>query len=229
MKAHVIVVAAGSGSRFGSTLPKQFCELMGRPVLMHTVERLRSALPGAAMTLVLSRQMEDYWCELCRRHSFDSPRIVHGGATRSESVRNAVGAISDAPEVVLVHDGARPLVDAACVHAVMEAMADCDIDGAIPVVAVSDSLRRIHTDGGASDAVDRTMFRAVQTPQAFRYDKLSMAYAADGALDFSDDASLMEYCGYGKIVLTDGSSSNIKITNPADLAVAGCILAMQMQ
>ena len=166
MKAHVIIVAAGSGSRFGSTLPKQFCELMGRPVLMHTVERLRSALPGAAMTLVLSRQMEDYWCELCRRHSFESPRIVHGGATRSESVRNAVGAISDAPEVVLVHDGARPLVDAACVHAVMEAMADCDIDGAIPVVDVSDSLRRIHTDGGASDAVDRTMFRAVQTPQA---------------------------------------------------------------
>lgn len=226
MTAHVIIVAAGSGARFGSALPKQYCLLAGRPVLMHTIARMREALPDAAVTLVLSSDMRAYWQELCAAHDFVSPPVVDGGATRSESVARALAAMPAAApdDVVLVHDGARPLVDTRCVRAVMAAMAAADVCGAMPVVPVTDSLRELRA-AGSSDAIDRSRYRAVQTPQAFRAPLLREAYARCAGTSFSDDASLMEHCGYGRFVLTEGSATNIKITNPLDLAVAEAMLA----
>ena len=223
MHVHVIIVAGGSGSRFGGSLPKQYCLLAGRPVLMHTVDRIRQALPTASISLVISASMESLWQDLCADHGFESPEIVHGGSTRSESVRNAVERLCvPVPDVVLVHDGARPLVPESVVRSVVAAMTDTDADGAIPSVAVTDSLRRTMPDG-SSVAIDRSEFRAVQTPQAFRGPLLAEAYASSVG-NFSDDASLMESCGYGRFVLTEGSPLNIKITNPADIAVAECLL-----
>lgn len=224
-RTHIIVVAAGVGSRFGSAMPKQYCLLDGRPVLMHTIDRMREALPQASISLVISKQMSDYWADLCRIHSFDSPVIVFGGATRSESVRNAVLSVTDTPEIVLVHDGARPLVDKACVLRVVDAMSS-DVDGAIPAVAVSDSLRELH--GDVSVAVDRSCYRAVQTPQAFDFGKLYRAYR-DTDISFTDDASLMEHCGHKAMVLTEGSVTNIKITNPVDLSIAQLLLHSNRQ
>lgn len=224
MTAHIIIVAAGSGSRFGTALPKQYCLLAGRPVLMHTIERLRAAAPDAGLTLVVSADMHAYWQELCAAEGFDSPAVVHGGASRSESVRNAMTAMTCVPDVVLVHDGARPLVDAACVQGVLAAMERADVDGAIPAVAVTDSLRVCGAGTEMSHAVDRSHYRAVQTPQAFRGRKLAEAYASVNKA-FSDDASLMEHCGYTNIVLTPGTPENIKITNPMDIAIAETILS----
>ena len=223
MNTAVIIVAAGSGSRFGGNLPKQFCLLAGRPVLMHTIDRMREALPVADIVLVISHSMKDYWLQLCADHDFVSPRIVVGGATRSDSVRNAVLSLPDCYDVIMVHDGARPLVPASCVRAVEAAMADKAVDGAIPAVPVTDSLRLMDADG-SSRAVDRAEYRAVQTPQAFRAGKLCAAYASVSE-SFSDDASLMESLGHNNFMLTPGAPENIKITNPADLAIAETLLS----
>lgn len=219
---HVVIVAAGSGSRFGGSLPKQFCLLAGKPVLMHSIERLRRALPDAGMTVVLNPSMRGYWQELCEKFAFDSPAIADGGSSRSDSVRNALLGLDYVPDVILVHDGARPLVSAECVRAAADAVGP-EADGAIPAIAVTDSLRRVRGDSEWSEAADRAEFRAVQTPQAFCGPKLVEAYRSCAG-SFSDDASIMQHCGHNRMVLTPGETTNIKITNPIDLAIAEIIL-----
>ena len=160
-------MAAGSGSRFGADIPKQFLELCGRPVVMHTIYAFREAFPDGEIVLVLAPSMITFWHELCTRHGFESPRIAEGGATRWESVRNAVQSLKDAPAgaTVMVHDGARPLTEPALIRRV--ASYALNTDGALPAIPVSDSLRRLDDNEVTSEAVDRTLFRAVQTPQAF--------------------------------------------------------------
>lgn len=214
-----IVVAAGSGSRFGSSLPKQFCEFAdGRPVLMTTIDRLAATATGE-IVLVLSEGMVPLWREMCVEHGFTSPRVVNGGATRWESVRNALGTVGDDVDVVTVHDGARPLVSREVVANVLGPMTDDEsIDGTIPVVDVTDSLRE-DCDGGHR-AVDRSRYRAVQTPQAFRADRLRTAYRLPYETTFTDDASVMEAAGFKRLKLVGGSSRNIKITRPEDLEIA---------
>lgn len=220
-----IIVAAGSGSRFGAPLPKQFCNLAdGRPVLMTTVERLRRADPGADMIVVLSEDMKEMWLDMCRACGFDSPRIATGGATRWHSVRSALTMVDTASiDVITVHDGARPVVSHEIVNDVLAAVR-AGADGAIPAVAVTDSLRAVSQDGRSSHAVDRTVFRAVQTPQAFRAASLFEAYRLDWRPEFTDDASVMEAAGFTDIVLTKGSPLNIKITHPGDLEIADLYL-----
>lgn len=223
----IIVVAAGSGRRFGGEVPKQFRLLAGRPVVMRSLEALHDARPEARLTLVLSPGMEQYWQELCAAHGFAlDVAVVAGGATRWESVKHGIEALADRPagETVLIHDGARPLVDAATVGRV--AAAALNTDGALPAVAVTDSLRRLAPDGGpmGSEAVERADFRAVQTPQGFALWRLREAYSLPYSEAFTDDASVMAEAGFDNIVLVEGSPSNIKITNPQDLVVAEAIL-----
>lgn len=217
-----IIVAAGSGSRFGGNLPKQFCLLGERPVLMHTVDALRSATPEAAEILVLSREMIGLWEELCGIHEFESPEVVTGGATRWESVRNALEAVVPelSPEtIVAIHDGARPLVPCEVVRSAIRAIAGGCADGAVPAVAVTDSLRYTPETVYDSHAVDRKGYYAVQTPQVFRLSTLVRAYSAPWREQFTDDASVVEADG-GSIVLTEGSPVNIKITHPLDIVLA---------
>lgn len=229
---YIIVVAAGTGSRFGGSIPKQFCLMeeptspsSARPVLMHTIDALRLAAPGADMLLVISREEEDRWRKVCEQYRFDSPSIAFGGATRWESVKNALEAIPESVlpgAVVLIHDGARPLIDVATVKRV--AGAAINTDGAIPAIPVSDSLRKLTDDGVRSEAVDRADFRAVQTPQGFALWRLREAYALPYETTFTDDASVMAAAGFGNIVLVEGSPDNIKITNPRDIAIAEALL-----
>ena len=220
-----IIVAAGSGSRFGHDLPKQFHLLGRRPVLMTTIERVREAAPHSSIMLVLSREHEDLWQSLCREHSFDSPVIVYGGATRWESVRNALQAITHCTdnEIVMVHDGARPLLHASVVRA-LERKIQSGADGAIPAVPVTDSLRVITPEGG-SESVFRSDFRAVQTPQAFPLRLLRQAYDSPYSPLMTDDASVVEAAGLRDIQLVEGSPDTLKITRPADLAAAEYILS----
>lgn len=205
-----IVVAAGTGSRFGSELPKQFCELHGRTVLDNALWRIENALPGSVTVVVLSPAYFD---------RADGRMAVEGGATRWESVKNALDATADIPaDVITVHDGARPLPSKAMIHRVVAA---CRVhQGAIPVVEVTDSLRR--TDGTPAD---RSQFRAVQTPQAFRADLLRQSYTLPERADFTDDASVMTAAGFADIALVDGDPCNIKITLPLDLKIAELYLA----
>lgn len=220
---NVIIVAAGSGLRFGAPLPKQFCNLNGRPVVMTTIDALRSSLPDARMTLVINADTDELWRKLCKEHNFKSPEIVHGGSTRWESVRNAIEK-SGKTEIILVHDAVRPLVSDKIISQLLAGLcSDNSVDGAIPAVPVTDSLRIIK-EGGKSTSIDRNHIRAVQTPQAFKGDKLRKAYRYPYRPDFTDDASVMESAGFNKIVLTEGSPDNIKITNPGDIAIAEILM-----
>lgn len=222
---YIIVVAAGSGSRFGSDIPKQYCLLGGRPVVMHAIDRLRSAVPGAKTIIVISADDEPRWRQLCDTYQFDPPAVAFGGCSRWESVKNGLAAIPpDARpnSVVLIHDGARPLVDTPTVKRVCGAAVNTD--GAIPTVAVTDSLRKLEENGISSEPVDRGAFRAVQTPQGFTLWRLREAYALPYQPYFTDDASVMAEAGFDNVFLVEGNPDNIKITNPRDIAIAEAIL-----
>ena len=214
-----IIVAAGSGSRFGAALPKQFCTMGSRPVVMETIDRMRRfGGEDAGMILVISPAMEEEWGRMCAASGFVSPPIVYGGATRWESVRNALAhPVAAEADVITVHDGARPLLTAPLLARVL-AIAP-GVDGNIPAVAVTDSLRRVGPDG-SSVAVDRSEFRAVQTPQAFRGDLLRRAYRLPYSPGFTDDASVMEAAGFTRLDLVEGHPANIKITHPGDIEIA---------
>lgn len=224
-KVYVIIVAAGSGTRFGAARPKQFCTLSGHMVLEHSIEAFRRAVPDAVVTLVLSEYGRDIWLNYCREVGCQSPHVVIGGDTRAASVVNALidieanAGIKD-DDIVLVHDGARPLLPDEVIYNVLKAV-DEDT-GVIPVTPVTDSLRE--SESRSSHAVDRSRYRAVQTPQGFNLKALLRAYGlARNLPGFTDDASVFEAAG-GKVVMVDGSPINIKITNPADLSIAEVLI-----
>lgn len=225
-KISVIIVAAGTGSRFGTDVPKQFLILDGKPVLQHTVERFRQALPAARIVLVLSPVGLEIWNSLCVENGFHSPETIIGGATRSESVHNAVRLIAkdaDTRSVVMIHDGARPLVTSDMILRVASAFDNAAVEAVVPVVPLTEAIASYNSDGTCRPT-DRAAFRTVQTPQAFRTLILDAAYTALNGQSMPDDAAI--YTGFtGKPLLTvDGDIRNIKITNPADLAIAGLLL-----
>lgn len=216
-----IIVAAGSGSRYGGNLPKQFCDLDGRPLLMTTLERLHDCDSGSMLIVVLSDTMVEAWQEMCAAHGFTLRHtIITGGATRAHSVKNAIDHISLMPGDkgwISIHDAARPLVTKELFHSIVEGIKDAD--GALPACPLSDSIRMM-TANGKSVAVDRTHYRSVQTPQIFPADKLIDAYRCEIKPEFTDDASVMEAAGYTDLRLVAGDPHNIKVTNPGDMAVA---------
>ncbi|MCH5245272.1 MAG: 2-C-methyl-D-erythritol 4-phosphate cytidylyltransferase [Muribaculaceae bacterium] len=221
-----IVVAAGSGSRYGGGLPKQFLPMQdGRPVLMTTLDCFMSRREEEVL-LVISREMEELWLELCEQHRFCSPQIVYGGKTRHGSVANALKTLGEmGPEdIITVHDGARPIVTSRLIDRLLAPLLTGTSRAVIPVVDVTDSLRMINTDG-TTQSVDRTRFRAVQTPQAFIATLLIKAYAADETPQMTDEASVIEIAGMGKIDTIPGDPHNIKITRPGDIEIARLYLS----
>ena len=167
--------------------------------------------------------MHPFWDELCETFCFSSPQIVYGGDSRWQSVKNAIDSIENitSDSIITIHDGARPLVNSAMIARVIAGVSECD--GAIPVVPVTDSLRQVAADG-TSAPIDRSSFRAVQTPQAFRAIHLTEAYALPFDDSFTDDASVMAAAGYTNIALVDGDTRNIKITNPSDIEIASILM-----
>lgn len=223
-KIHIIIVAAGSGLRFGAPLPKQFLPLRGLPVVMHTINAFRNSLADFSETLVISPGENDRWEALCKEYDFTSPQTVFGGSTRFESVRNALSHVPEEAEIVMVHDGARPFPSPAMLQRIEREFGRPSVQGVIPAVPVTDSLRKLTVDG-MSKAVDRSCYVAVQTPQAFRKSLLIDAYArANSDRGFTDDASVMEAAGYDSLIIVEGDSQNIKITNPGDIEIASAIL-----
>ncbi len=221
----IIVVAAGSGSRYGADLPKQFCPLGGRPLLMTTLERLAACAPQARLIVVLSKDMFGVWADMCREQSFKlHHEIFAGGSSRAESVRNALRHIDPATTGwIAVHDAARPVVTADMFARLLDALPGAD--GAIPAVAVTDSLRVVDPSDGSSRSVDRSTLRAVQTPQVFHGRLLIAANDRELLPTFTDDASVMEAAGYTRLRLVEGDTRNIKVTNPGDMAIAEMHLA----
>ena len=220
MRTIAIIVAGGSGTRFGAQLPKQFLELGGKPILMRTIEAFGDGSFDVIVTLP-DHQMT-LWHELCQRHGFAVPhRVVPGGETRWHSVKHALDSIGgvDDVDVIAVHDGVRPLATASLICRVIDAARR---DGAaIPVVMLNDSVRQV--TGGTSHALDRSSLRAVQTPQAFDAKLLLHAYSQPFQPMFTDDASVVERLDH-PVTLVDGDPQNLKITRPMDLTLAEYLL-----
>lgn len=224
-----IIVAAGTGSRFGAAMPKQFCLLEGRPVVFRTCDTIIAASrPCDTVAVVISASMESLWHELAARHGAPDVMLLPvGGASRAETVANALRATGAADvEVISIHDGARPLASAEMIRNVVAAAWQTGSQGAIPVTPLTDSVRQLCADG-SSVAVDRSCYRMVQTPQAFRAQLVRDAYAAVDVADCSltDDASVVERFTGRSPVLVDGDIDNIKITHASDMMRAGAILA----
>jgi 2-C-methyl-D-erythritol 4-phosphate cytidylyltransferase len=221
MKRFAVVVAAGSGKRMGAPLPKQFLLLAGKPLLMHTLERLYEFDSELNILLALHPDFIGYWNEIRVQHDFAIPHtIIAGGEERFHSVKSALAIIEDETAVVGIHDGVRPLVS-------VETLRRCylaaeTIGNAIPVVQLNDSLREL--EGTESHAVDRSKFRSVQTPQCFRMSQLKAAFHQEFTALFTDDASVVESAGYA-IHLVEGNRENVKITTPEDLRWAEWLLA----
>lgn len=210
-----IVVAGGSGLRMGSGIPKQFIELSGKPVLMHSIKAFSRYCNGMDIVAVIPARQVDYWKELCIEYRFTvKHQIVEGGHTRFHSVKNGLAYLPDSG-LVAVHDGVRPLIDHATIDRCMREAAVCG--SAVPVMEVIDSVREISDNG--SRVIDRSKLRLVQTPQVFDLAKLKAAYNREYQPEFTDDASVFECSGHS-IRLVAGSSRNIKITTPGDLTVA---------
>ena len=224
MKTVAIIVAGGSGTRFGAQLPKQFLELGGTPILMRTIRAFGEDGDGSFDVIVtLPEGQMGLWHDLCDRYGFAVPhRVVPGGETRWHSVKNALDSIGDIADVdiIAVHDGVRPLASPALIHRILEAARH---DGAaIPVVMLNDSVRQVTED--SSHALDRSSLRAVQTPQAFDARLLLEAYAQPFDPTFTDDASVVERLGHS-VTLVEGEAANLKITRPMDLALAEYLLS----
>ncbi len=227
MKKYAIIVAGGSGLRMGTTLPKQFLLLRGQPVLLHTLYRFMSAIPGIEIILVLPSGQKLYWEALWEKYGNHYPlKIVDGGEQRFFSVKNGLMAIEQSitEGIVGVHDGVRPLVS---IETIRNAYLAAEIHGsAVPVVALNDSIRLVENE--KSKGVDRNHFKLVQTPQCFHLDLLRKAYAADFKVQFTDDASVVEAHGH-ELFLTEGNVENIKITRQSDLVMAEALLQLEQQ
>jgi len=217
----VIITAGGIGSRMGTTIPKQFLEISGKPLLFHTLERFHKFDPSAEILLTLPLDWQSFWDELIQQHTFSVPHhVVNGGEERYDSVRNAVMVAKG--HFIGIHDGVRPFVSNETLQRCWDTVQKSN--AVIPVLQVKDSIRRL--DAGKSTAVERSLYRLVQTPQCFSKELLVQAYQIPYDSSITDDASLIEKTGK-EIQLVDGNEENIKITTPLDLLLAEQIANQQ--
>ena len=220
MKDYVIIVAAGSGSRMRSAIPKQFLELSGKPILQHTMEKFHRYNPEMEIILVLNEEYIVFWQDLLRTLQITVPhQIVAGGEQRFHSVKNALNSITGETGIVGIHDAVRPLVSLKTSETCYSAARSRQ--SAVPVITLNDSLRMIQ--GQKSEMADRNKFRIVQTPQCFEINLLRAAFNQPYEEAFTDDASVVER--YGEMVhLVEGNRENIKITTTEDLRMAEALL-----
>lgn len=217
---YTIIVAGGSGSRMDASIPKQFLELNGKPILMHTIKAFFQNKYQPKIILVLAKADELYWSELVTTHQFTIPhQVVLGGKERFDSVKNGLAYISDKNSIIAIHDAVRPLVS-------QKTISDCfktalAKGNAIAAILSKDSVRSLKN--GLSMALNRSEIYLVQTPQTFQYHQLSNAYEQEFSVNFTDDASVIEKAGF-QINLENGDQFNIKITFPEDLIIAEALL-----
>jgi 2-C-methyl-D-erythritol 4-phosphate cytidylyltransferase len=214
----VVIVAAGRGERFGA--PKQFARLGGRTLVEWSVDAARGTAQGVVLVLPPDASDDSPGARMARQGVAGVDAVVSGGATRSASVRAGLASVPAAAEVIVVHDGARPLASQALFRAVVDAVR-AGADAAVPAMALADTLKRVVGDVVRS-TVDRDGLVAVQTPQAFRAAVLRGAHAA-GA-DATDDAGLVEAAG-ATVRTVPGDPRNIKVTTTADLEIAQALTA----
>lgn len=219
MKLYALIVAGGSGKRMGAEIPKQYLELAGKPVLIHTLERFKSFSETIEIIAVLPENQLRFWSDLQKKYSFSIPHtLVKGGRARFFSVRNGLKFVDD-QSIVAIHDGVRPFVSIDTIKRCFKTAEE--LGNAIPVIPPSDTLRMISDQG--SSPVNRLLVRQVQTPQVFHSSLIKKAYEQEYLPEFTDDATVLEKTGV-KINLVDGNRENIKITTPEDLVISAALL-----
>ena len=221
MNKIAIIVAGGKGERMNADVPKQFLEIHGKPILMHTLEAFINFDASLQLILVLPAAQFEFWKTLCKKHALNIPhQIVAGGQTRFQSVKNGLDAVK-VPAIVAIHDGVRPLVSKETISRCFDAAAK--FGAAIPTMDSIESIRFVDANG--SKSVDRNAYKMVQTPQVFDAELLKKAYEQEFSVLFTDDASVVEAMGI-TVQLVDGNRENIKITTEFDLIVAERLLEL---
>ncbi len=210
-----VIVAGGKGLRMQTDISKQFIEIQGKPILMHTIEAFSHYDSSVQIIVVLPTTQIEFWAELCNKHGFRLPhQVVVGSESRFHSVKNGLEEIK-IPALVAVHDGVRPLVSTETISRCFDKAEK--YGAAIPVVDLVESIRQITING--SHSVDRSAYKLVQTPQVFDAEMLIKAYKQEFSPFFTDDASVVEAIGK-EIHLVEGNCENIKITTTFDLVMA---------
>ena len=221
MKKYAVIVAAGSGTRMGKDIPKQFLSLGARPMLYYTLDAFFSAYSDVNVILVISQRYMKWGEDIAKAFPGYSITLVEGGKTRFQSVKNGLSLIKE-HSVIFVHDGVRCLVTGHLIHHCYE---QAIVKGsAVPTVAVTETIRLL--DGDNHHMLDRNLARMVQTPQTFLSTILLKAYEAEELEHFTDEASVVEHSGE-KVHLIEGEYSNVKITRPQDMAIAEEILRLR--
>lgn len=219
IQKYVIVVAGGTGTRMQSVVPKQFIELCGKPILLHTLQKFIDVIPEIKIVLVLSLDFKKEWESICKKYNFNYPvELAQGGETRFHSVKNGLALVPNNC-IVGIHDAARPLVSADTIKNTFKTAQKKG--NASPFVPQNESIREIM--GSENWAVDRNSYVIVQTPQCFESSLLKKAFLQDYNSSFTDDASVLEAIGE-KINLVEGNRENIKITTQQDLIIAKALM-----
>ncbi|MFH1980227.1 MAG: 2-C-methyl-D-erythritol 4-phosphate cytidylyltransferase [Pseudomonadota bacterium] len=223
-----VIVAAGKGLRMQAATPKQYLALAGLPILCHTLRRFSACATVDAIALVVPESDHDY----CRRHilsaaGIDTPiQLVSGGARRQDSVGNGLAAIGDGhdDDLVVIHDGVRPLVLPADIDACVRMAA---VTGACIIgQPVADTLKHVALDFRIVSTIDRRTVWQAQTPQVFKRGIIAAAHRAarEQGLPVTDDSTMVESIGIPVTIMAAGNA-NIKITTPQDLELASALLA----
>lgn len=210
-----ILVAAGKGARIGGDIPKQYRKIGGKAVLRRTLEAVR-AVPRIGEIIIVVTESDPYISKLIA--DMKNIRVVTGGATRTASVKAGLAALSkNPPDLVLIHDGARPFVSTLVINSVIDALSETP--AAVPALPIPDALKFL--DGST---IDREQLRRVQTPQGFHFDKIWPAFELlDDNATFADDIEVAKIAGLD-IAFTAGDINNFKVTYPEDFAKAEAML-----
>ena len=222
-------MAAGSGTRMGAQMPKQFLELGGKAVLQRTIEVFQRACEGISVITVLPKEHMNYWREYCLSRNFTCPQVlVAGGITRFHSVRNALAKVPEGA-LVAVHDGVRPLLTEGLVQKLFEAAEQ--EHAVVPVIPCVDTMKVLESRDGvlrsiAGAKADRSVLYGAQTPQVFYSEVLKNAYMMAYDTAFTDDASVAEKYGQD-VCYVEGERFNIKITTQDDMILAKAIDALR--
>lgn len=223
-KAAAVVPAAGSGTRFIPGKSKTFFQLLGKPVVIWAIEALSCIEWITEIVPVFKQEEIEFAQELIEKYSLPKVRkIAPGGAERQDSVLSGLRCLPPDTEIVLIHDGARPLLDTSVIERTLQALTG--FDGSVASVPIKDTVKEAREDGEITMTLKRSTLWAAQTPQMFFYPRLIEAYekASSEGLHCTDDSALIEKYG-GRVSVAMGSYQNIKVTTPEDLAIAEAFL-----
>lgn len=224
-----VIVAAGGSVRMGIADSKQFIPLLSRPAIEYTLKSFQKCHLIKEIVIVCREQDNDRINKIIELNGFSKvSKLVKGGDSRADSVRNGIGACSENAKYYAIHDGARPLITVEEIERVVEAA--FDTGAATLGTSVKDTIKVVDGFNNIESTPIRSQLRAVQTPQVFERDlyRFALENAGDNLINFTDDCSLIENMG-GEVLVVKGNEENIKLTTPIDIVIAESILKSRQQ